>query len=63
LAVGVTSMFMFHIMVNIGMTIGIAPVTGVPLPFLSYGVSSLLTNTMLIALLLNIRVRDQKLQF
>ena len=41
LATGVTSMFMFHVMVNIGMTAGIMPVTGVPLPFLSYGVSSL----------------------
>ncbi len=63
LAVGVTSMFMFHIMVNIGMTVGIMPVTGVPLPFLSYGVSSLLTNVMLVAILLNIKLRDRKLQF
>lgn len=63
LAVGVTSIFMFHIMVNIGMTVGIMPVTGVPLPFLSYGVSSLLTNVMLVAILLNIKLRDRKLQF
>lgn len=63
LAVGVTSMFMFHIMVNIGMTAGIMPVTGVPLPFLSYGVSSLITNMALVAILLNIKVRNQKLQF
>lgn len=63
LAVGVTSMFMFHIMVNIGMTIGIMPVTGVPLPFLSYGVSSLITNVSLVAILLNIKLRDRKLQF
>ena len=63
LAVGVTSMFMFHIIVNIGMTAGIMPVTGVPLPFLSYGVSSLITNMALIAILLNIKVRNQKLQF
>ena len=63
LAVGVTSMFMFHVMVNIGMTAGIMPVTGVPLPFLSYGVSSLTTNLMLVALLLNIKVRKQNLQF
>lgn len=63
LAVGVTSMFMFHIVVNVGMTAGIMPVTGVPLPFLSYGVSSLMTNAMLVALLLNIKVRDSKLQF
>ena len=63
LAVGVTSMFMFHILVNIGMTAGIMPVTGVPLPFLSYGVSSLATNLMLVAILLNVRVREAKLQF
>ncbi|MCQ2373865.1 MAG: rod shape-determining protein RodA [Phascolarctobacterium sp.] len=63
LAVGVTSMFMFHILVNIGMTAGIMPVTGVPLPFLSYGVSSLTTNMMLIGILLNINTRQQGLQF
>lgn len=63
LAVGVASMFMFHIVVNIGMTAGIMPVTGVPLPFLSYGVSSLTTNMALVALLENIKVRDTKLQF
>lgn len=63
LAVGVTSMFMFHILVNIGMTAGIMPVTGVPLPFLSYGVSSLTTNMMLVGILLNINTRQQGLQF
>ena len=63
LATGVTSMFMFHVMVNIGMTAGIMPVTGVPLPFLSYGVSSLTTNLMLVAILLNIKVKKQNLQF
>lgn len=63
LAVGVASMFMFHIVVNVGMTAGIMPVTGVPLPFLSYGVSSLTTNVVLVALLENIKIRDQKLQF
>lgn len=63
LAVGVTSMFMFHILVNIGMTAGIMPVTGVPLPFLSYGVSSLITNMLLIAILLNIKTRQQGLSF
>ncbi len=63
LAVGVTSMFMFHIIVNIGMTAGIMPVTGVPLPFLSYGVSSLTTNLLLVAILLNVKVRKQSLNF
>ncbi len=63
LAVGATSLFMFHIFVNIGMNAGVMPVTGVPLPFLSYGVSSLITNLGLVAILLNIRVREQRLQF
>ncbi|MBR3624570.1 MAG: rod shape-determining protein RodA [Selenomonadaceae bacterium] len=63
LAIGVTSMFAFHILVNVGMTTGIMPVTGIPLPFMSYGVSSLTTNLLAIALLLNIRLREQKLSF
>ncbi len=45
---------LFQIMVNIGMTVGIMPVTGIPLPFLSYGGSSLLTNFILIGLMLNV---------
>ena len=53
LAVGITFMFMFHVLVNIGMTAGIMPVTGVPLPFMSYGVSSLTTNMLLAGLLLH----------
>jgi rod shape determining protein RodA len=56
-------MFTFHMFVNIGMTAGIMPVTGIPLPFLSYGVSSLTTNMFLVGLLLNIRLRKQQLQF
>ena len=41
LAVGITSMIAFHVLVNVGMTMGIMPVTGIPLPLMSYGVSSL----------------------
>ncbi|MEG1412943.1 MAG: rod shape-determining protein RodA [Acidaminococcaceae bacterium] len=63
LAVGIVSMFAFHVLVNVGMTAGIMPVTGVPLPFMSYGVSSLSTNMLLVALLLNINMRQQKLNF
>ena len=63
LATGIVSMFVFHVLVNVGMTAGIMPVTGVPLPFLSYGVSSLTTNMILTGLLLNIHVRQQKLSF
>ena len=42
LAVGVTVLLMVHIFINVGMTVGIAPITGLPLPFLSYGGSFLL---------------------
>lgn len=63
LAVGVVSMFSFHVLVNVGMTSGIMPVTGVPLPFLSYGVSSLTTNMLLVTLLLDIDLHPQKLRF
>ncbi len=53
---GIATVFAFHMFVNVGMVIGIMPVTGLPLPFLSYGGSSLLTNTIMIALLLNFRI-------
>ena len=63
LAVGITSMLAFHVLVNVGMTLGIMPVTGIPLPLMSYGVSSLTTNIMSIAILMNIQQRKQKLLF
>ncbi len=63
LAAGIVSMWAFHVLVNVGMTAGIMPVTGIPLPFISYGVSSLTTNMLSVALLLNIYVRRQKLFF
>jgi rod shape determining protein RodA len=44
LAIGVFSMVIFQVLINIGMTIGLTPVTGIPLPWLSYGRSALLTN-------------------
>ena len=56
-------MLAFHVLVNVGMTTGIMPVTGIPLPFMSYGVSSLTTNILSIAVLLNIHLRKQKLLF
>jgi rod shape determining protein RodA len=51
---GIATILLFHILVNIGMTIGMAPVTGLPLPFFSYGGSFMLTNLMMIGLVLNI---------
>ncbi|MHB8153509.1 MAG: FtsW/RodA/SpoVE family cell cycle protein, partial [Bacillati bacterium] len=54
LAGGIVAMLTFHILVNIGMTIGIMPITGIPLPFMSYGGSALLTDFASIGVLLNI---------
>lgn len=51
---GVTGMLLFHIFENIGMTIGVTPITGIPLPFLSYGGSNMVTNMGGIALVLNV---------
>lgn len=63
IAMGIAGVFLFHMVENIGMTIGLLPITGVPLPFVSYGGSSLLTNLIMIALLLNISGRRQKAIF
>ena len=61
LAVGITSMIAFHVLVNVGMTTGIMPVTGIPLPFMSYGVSALTTDILAVAILLNVNMRKNKL--
>jgi rod shape determining protein RodA len=61
MAVGIVSMFLFHFFVNIGMTTGIMPVTGIPLPFISAGGTSLLTNAAAIGLLLSVSIRRRKL--
>ena len=63
LAAGITSMLTFHVLVNVGMTAGIMPVTGIQLPFMSYGVSALTTNLLAIGILLNIHMRRQKILF
>lgn len=63
LTVGIVTMFTFQILQNIGMDIGLMPITGIPLPFMSYGGSSLLTNVISIALVLNVGIRRQKINF
>jgi len=57
LASGITAMFFFHIMMNIGISIGIVPVTGLPLCFVSYGGSNLVMAMISIGILINIRMR------
>ena len=63
IAAGIAGIFFFHMLENIGMTMGLLPITGIPLPFVSYGGSSLLTNLILIAILLSISGRRQKTLF
>ena len=57
LAAGIASMFAIQMFVNVGMVIGIMPITGIPLPFLSYGGSSLLASFIAIGLLENVHMR------
>jgi rod shape determining protein RodA len=54
LASGLVGMLFFHVLVNVGMTIGIMPITGIPLPFMSYGGSAMLTDFAALGILLNI---------
>ncbi|MDO4865475.1 MAG: FtsW/RodA/SpoVE family cell cycle protein [Clostridia bacterium] len=60
LIVGVLAMFLFHIVENICMVIGLLPVTGIPLPFVSYGGSNMLTNMMGIGLVMNVVMRSRQ---
>jgi len=59
IAIGVVSMFIFHILQNIGMSIGIMPITGIPLPFVSYGGNSLLANMIALGLLMNVYIYNE----
>ena len=63
IAIGIAGVFFFHMIENIGMTMGLLPITGIPLPFVSYGGSSLLSNFIMIGILLNISGRRQKAIF
>jgi rod shape determining protein RodA len=60
LATGVVTMLAFQVVVNVGMTMGIMPVTGIPLPLVSYGGTAMLTNWAAVGLLLNIHMRRFK---
>lgn len=60
---GVIGMFTFQIFENIAMTMGLMPVTGITLPFLSYGGSSIISNVLAVAMVMNIYIRSKKMTF
>jgi len=57
LAIGAAAYFTFHVVVNVAITTGLLPVTGLPLPLISYGGSNLLVSSFLIGLVLNVSTR------
>ena len=63
LAIGVLSMIVFQVLINIGMTIGLAPVTGIPLPWISYGRSALLTNFLALGIVESVNNHRHRLKF
>lgn len=63
IAVGVISMIVFHVFENIGMSIGLLPLTGIPLPFISQGGSALLSNMMGVGLLMSMRYHYKSYAF
>ncbi len=63
LVTGFTFMMAFHIFANIAMTIGLMPVTGKPLPFISYGGTFMLSNMIAIGFILNVNMRRDKINF
>ena len=54
LASCLVGLLFFHVLVNVGMTVGVMPITGIPLPFMSYGGSAMLTDFAALGILLNI---------
>ena len=58
---GVTAMLMFQVFVNVGMTLGIMPITGIPLPLISYGGSSVLVTLMAIGFLQSIHAQAREI--
>ncbi len=63
LVIGVVFMLAFHIIINVGMTIGLFPVTGKPLPFISHGGTFMLTNFIAIGMVLNVNMRRDLINF
>jgi len=60
IAAGLASMLLFQLLVNVGMVVGIMPITGIPLPFISYGGASLITVALGMGILQSVNVRREK---
>jgi len=58
LAGGITALFFWQVFINIAMTLGLLPVVGVPLPFMSYGGSAMLVNFIAVGILINIDIKN-----
>ena len=58
--IGIVAMLLFQQVQNIGMTVGLVPITGITLPFISYGGSSLLSYMLLVGIILNISMEKDK---
>lgn len=63
ITMGVLAMFAAHVVENVGMTMGVTPVTGIPLPFISYGATALLANVIAIGLVQSVASRREPVQF
>ena len=63
LCVGVANLVAFHVLVNVGMTVGLAPATGIPLPFVSYGGTALVTQLAAVGMVLSVALRRPKIRF
>lgn len=60
---GILALLFFHVFQNAGMTMGVMPITGIPLPFISYGGSAMLSNMIAIGIVININIRKKKIMF
>ncbi len=63
IVIGLMSMFLFHFVENVGMNIGLLPVTGIPLPFISYGGSSVLVSYIAVGIIMGISMRRERRMF
>lgn len=63
IGIGILGMFVFQVFENIGMTMGVMPSTGITLPFISYGGSSILSNMMAMGLVINVAIKNRGVQF